>query len=140
MTDKELKKLSRMELVEMLLILTRENEQLTQQLEQTRQQLESRTLLVENAGSLADASLQLNHVFEAAQAACEQYVENIQYRSQNQREICDRMEQETQEKCARMVEKAKQDADAYWNYVRNKVRGLYTQGTPANQQKQEGER
>ena len=125
MTDKELKKLSRAELVEMLLLLTRENEALSQQLEETRAQLESRNLMIENSGSLAEASLQLNQVFEAAQAACEQYMENIQYRSVNQREICDKMEQETQEKCQRMLEKAKKDADEYWEFVRTRVKGLY---------------
>jgi hypothetical protein len=125
MTDKELRKLSRMELVEILLMMTRENEQLTLELEETKAQLEDRKLQIENAGSLAEASLQLNQVFEAAQAACEQYLENVQYRSANQREICDRMEQETQDKCRQMLEKAKREADDYWDFVRARVKGLY---------------
>lgn len=127
MTDKELKKLSRTDLMEMLLEVTRENEQLRQELAETRQQLDSKIIAVENAGSLAEAALQLNGIFEAAQNACEQYTRNIEERSRQQKEICDRMEQEAQEKCDRMVQQAQREADEYWEYVRDKVRGMYGQ-------------
>ena len=35
-------------------------------------------IAIEKAGSLAEAALQLNSVFEAAQNACAQYTQNIQ--------------------------------------------------------------
>lgn len=77
MTDKELRKLGRADLLEMLLELTRQNEALRGELEAARAEKEKREIQISQAGSIAEAALQLNGVFEAAQAAAEQYLENI---------------------------------------------------------------
>lgn len=77
MTQKELKRLSRGDLLEMMLSLSKENEHLRKELHNARQQLEDRRLTVEHSGSLAEAALQLNGVFQAAQEACDQYSLNI---------------------------------------------------------------
>lgn len=124
MTEQELKKLSRMDLVEMLMILSRENGQLRAELDQAREQLEDRTIAVENAGSLAEASLALNGVLEAAQAAANQYLQNIQQREEQQKQVCAQMEQETREKCNRMMMAAKRQADDYLMQVNAKIRKL----------------
>lgn len=78
MTDKELRRLSRAELLEMLLAQVEENERLKARLEEAERALEDRRLAVSRAGSLAEASLQLNDVFAAADRAARQYVENVQ--------------------------------------------------------------
>ncbi len=80
MTDKQLRKLSRRELLEMLILQTRKVEQLEKQLEETNRKLHDRMIVIENSGSLADAVMQLNGVFEAAQNAAQQYLENIRNR------------------------------------------------------------
>lgn len=77
MTEHELRKLSRLDLLELLLKQMEENEQLRAELEEARKQLESREILIENAGSIAQASLQLSRVFEAAQMAADVYLENV---------------------------------------------------------------
>ncbi len=77
MTDKDLKKLTRMELLELLLEQTKENEQLRSELAEAKTALEDKNILIENAGSIARAALELNGVFEAAQAAADQYLQNI---------------------------------------------------------------
>lgn len=82
MENKELRRLSRTDLLEMLLDLSRENEQLKQEVEELRKQLNDRYIAVEEMGSLAEAALKLNGVFEAAQAACDQYIENIKFRNE----------------------------------------------------------
>lgn len=82
MTKQELKKLSRTDLIEMMLVLSQENEQLKAELEVTKKQIDDRTASIEKAGSLAQATLSLNGVFQAAQAAAEQYVQNIRQRSE----------------------------------------------------------
>lgn len=64
--------------------LNLEVQQLQQQLQDTQQQLESRHIDLVEAGSIAEAALRLNGVFEAAQAACDQYVENIKRRAGEQ--------------------------------------------------------
>ena len=78
LTDKELHKLNRKELLELMLDQSRQLDDLREQLRQAQEQLTSRQLLLNKAGSIAEASLQLNRVFEAAQAAAEQYLENVQ--------------------------------------------------------------
>lgn len=77
MTDRELRKLSRAELLELLIAQTEENERLTQQLAAAEEALADRRLAIEQAGTLAEAALRLNGVFEAADQAAQQYLENV---------------------------------------------------------------
>lgn len=77
MTEKELRRLSRRELLEMLITRTIENERLTEELQQARKELSDRKLIQECAGSMAEAALQLNGVFEAADRAAREYLGNI---------------------------------------------------------------
>ena len=112
MTEQELRKLRRVDLLEILLDLSKENEVLRTQLEKARTQLTSRTIAIEKSGTLAEAALRINGVFEAAQAACEQYTLNLQQRVSKQEEICREMEQRTQEKCDQMLREAEQEAEA----------------------------
>lgn len=77
MTDKELRRMSRGELLEMLIAQMEENERLKQSLEQVRAELRDRRITIDRAGSLAEAALALNGVFEAADEAARQYLENV---------------------------------------------------------------
>lgn len=77
MTDKTLRKMSRRELMEMLLAQSKEVERLRAELEQAEQKLRSRQILLREAGSIAEASLRLNEVFESAQRAADQYLLNV---------------------------------------------------------------
>jgi len=77
MTDKQLKKLSRSQLLEILVEQGKKIEELEQQLEITQKQLADRIIRIENAGSIAQAALVLNDIFEKAQQAADLYLENI---------------------------------------------------------------
>ena len=77
MTDKELRRLSRRELLQMLLEQTSEVERLQAELDKTRAELDDRAIMLESCGNIAEASLKINHVFEAAQQAAEQYLINV---------------------------------------------------------------
>lgn len=77
MTGKELKKLSRAELLELLLQQSREVERLQRKLDRAEKQLQSRQIMIEEAGNIAEAALRINEVFEAAQQAADQYLENV---------------------------------------------------------------
>ena len=76
-TDQELKKLRRSDLLELLIAQEKENERLRSQVEQLEKRLADRAIDLEQAGSIAEAALRLNGVFQAAQAAADQYLENI---------------------------------------------------------------
>ena len=84
MTNLELKKLRRIELIELLLELTEENEQLLKENETLRKRLEDRKLMLEKAGSIAQASLELTGIFEKAQEAADLYLENIRGQKESQ--------------------------------------------------------
>ncbi len=113
MTEKQLKSLRRADLLEMLLSIVKENEELKEELATARKQIDDKMLKLEPVGSLAEAALTLNGVFESAQAACEQYLHNILLRSQHIEEICNRKEKETQEECEKLLAEAKAEAQRY---------------------------
>ena len=77
MTDKQLKKLSRADLLELLMIQTRETERLQAELDAANAKLEDRTLRLNKAGNIAKAALEINGVMEAAQNAARQYLDNV---------------------------------------------------------------
>lgn len=77
MIDKRLKKLSRSELLEMLLEQTKEVKRLTKELEIANKALENRKIMIENTGSIAEASLKMSSIFEDAQKAANLYLANI---------------------------------------------------------------
>lgn len=96
MSPKELRRLNRSDLLEMLLELSKENDRLLQEVKQLREELEQRRIAIEKCGSMAEAALSLNGVFQATQSACEQYIENVKLR-------CWQMEKDTKEKCDKML-------------------------------------
>ena len=77
MTRKELQKMGRRELIVLLLEISNENDRLRTQLGDAQRRLASREIRIKRAGSIAEAAMELNHVFEAAQSAANQYLENI---------------------------------------------------------------
>ena len=85
MTEKELRRLSRRELLEMLITRTMENERLTEELQQARKELSDREFIQDRAGSMAEAALQLNGVFEAADRAAREYLGNIRRMAEESR-------------------------------------------------------
>ena len=83
MTDAELKKLKRHELLQMLLEQSKTVEALKKELEEKNRLLEEKEIKIKEAGSIAEAALKLNNVFEAAQAAADQYLHNIKLVAEN---------------------------------------------------------
>ena len=83
MTEKELRKMKRPALLEILVSQSREIDRLKAELEQKNKELENRQILIEKSGSLAEASLEIYHVLESAQAAADLYLENIKRNAQS---------------------------------------------------------
>lgn len=125
MTEKELRGLSRADLLELLIEQTRKNELLQQQLDEATAKLESRELIINNAGSIAEASLKLSGIFEAAQAAGQQYLHNIRSLNHRQEQICAEMERQTKKKCDEMLRQTKEDAKLYWDEISRKLDSYY---------------
>ena len=63
MESKELKKMSRKDMLVILLEQTKRIRELEDELEKANEKLESKKVVFKNAGSLADAALQLSGIF-----------------------------------------------------------------------------
>ena len=81
MTDKDLRKLNRYQLLELLVIQTEHSDKLQSEIEELNGRLQERELNMSKMGSIAEASLQLCGVFETAQKAADYYVEAAQKRA-----------------------------------------------------------
>lgn len=100
MTDKELRKLRRDDLLQILINQQRQIDELQASLEQAETRLNERGIAIEESGSVAEAALKLNGVFEAAQAAADQYLEQARARA-------DQLQSEAQD----AADKAKRTSD-----------------------------
>jgi hypothetical protein len=125
MTDHELKKLSRAQLLEMLLAQSKEVARLRKELQQAQQQLDDRRIQLSEAGNIAEAALKLNGVFAAAQSAAADYLDSISESVRISEANCRAMEEQTKRKCDQMVRAAQAESAAYWDTVREKVRDPY---------------
>ncbi len=131
MTDKELKRMSRAELLQMLITQVEENQSLQTRLEAAETQLKDRSLAVSETGTMAEAALSLNGVFQAADAAAQQYLDNIRQMQERQELLYQEAEDEAKRNADAIVaeadaysRKAHADADAYWEEVRARVDSL----------------
>ena len=132
MTDRELKRMSRRELLELLVASEKENERLREALEQQKVELQNRNLQIEEAGNLADAVVSLNGVFESADRAATQYLDNVRRYSLQQKIIGERIVSEAEEKANKILDEAEKvrrekntEADAYWEEISSRLEAFY---------------
>ncbi len=77
LNNPDLRRLSRAELLELLVEMSREKDELQKKLDEAEARLADRSIQMENAGSIAKAALDLNEIFSRAQQAADEYVESI---------------------------------------------------------------
>lgn len=77
MTDKQLKKLKRVELLQILLDQQKEIERLNVELEKCQKELEERQIKISRCGSIAQASFAISDIFEEAQRVADSYLANV---------------------------------------------------------------
>ncbi len=123
MKDKELQKLNRQDLLKLLLASEKENRRLSQALKEAQLQLERKEVSMSEAGSLAEASLSLNGVFESAQRAADDYLENIRLLCERKEEESRRLATERVECCRRMLA----ETEAVCRSAEKAARALYKQ-------------
>lgn len=115
----------------MLITQMEENAVLRERADRAESQLQDRRIAIGQAGSLAEAALSLSGVFQAADAAASQYLENIQRISGQQETICRELQINAEKKAADIMREAQEysqkvrgDADAYWQEVILRARAL----------------
>jgi hypothetical protein len=77
LTDKQIKKLRRVDLLKILVAQGEEIESLRAQLAYAHDCLADKEITIDESGNLAEAALRLNKIFDVAQATAEQYVQNV---------------------------------------------------------------
>ena len=102
----ELKRLSRAELLELLLVQTKQTELLAKKLEKAEQMLADRQLKLDKAGDIAHAVLEINGVMEAVQEAAQQYLDNVK-----------RMDAEASQRAEQILNNAREEIDRAWKEI-----------------------
>ena len=121
MTDKELRKLTRGELLELLLVQSKEIDRLNGALEQLQEQVQQREIKLAQVGNIAEAALQLNGVFEAAQAAADQYLQTIMNPIGDTQERCNQMLEQTKQQCDELLTDTKLRTAQVWEVIRQEI-------------------
>ena len=77
MTDKEFKRLSRAQLIDIIYKLQLELDKVNEEKQALESQLADKRLRLQSAGNIAEAALEINDCFRSAQNAAEQYLNEI---------------------------------------------------------------
>lgn len=83
MARKELRRMRRSELIEIIYELKHELGKVEKEKADLEEELKHRKIKIENAGSIAEAALCLNDIFSVAQAAADDYLNAIREQTKN---------------------------------------------------------
>ena len=129
MTETELKKMSRSELLQMLILQSDENTALKNRVEELEKQIEKREILIGQSGSIAEAALKLS---EAADRAVAEYQNGIRRLNAEQQVFLKAKREEAEKEAAAIVLKAKvqadksrQEAERYWDNLSIRLEAFY---------------
>jgi hypothetical protein len=95
MNGKELKRLSRRELVDIIYQLKKNEEEMQAEIDDLKGQLEEKRLNISEAGNIANAAVDITRLFSTAQNTADIYLREIES-----------MKEDTEKECSRMVEEA----------------------------------
>jgi len=124
MTDKEFKHLGKGELIEIIYELKKEEERLKGELAQANAKLEERNIKINTSGSIAEAAININGVFEAAQKAADQYLEQVRVANEDTEEKCQEMYAMTELECRKRIEETDREINKRWALFQEKTETL----------------
>lgn len=132
MTEKELRRLSRPQILDMFAAYEKDKAELqadlkevTQRLEELKEQnaslqgrlteagakLNNQKIELEEAGSIADAAMKVNGVFEAAQKAADQYLDSVRELKERQEKELAAIAADSKSETDRLLREAQQESD-----------------------------
>ena len=112
MTDKEFKRLGRVQLIEIIYQLQLQLDRLTEQNQKLEKDLTDKRFRISNAGNIAEAALEITDCFRNAQNAAEQYLNEINAMRAENEAACMRILTAAQEKAESIRAAAQAEADA----------------------------
>lgn len=127
MADRELRRMHRAELIEIIYALKQNEDQLKAQNAALTAQLQDRQLRLESAGSIAQAALELNNVFAAAQAAADDYLHSVQASLADTNATAANTLSQARSEAKRILEQAEQEVQQRWQTFDRKANELLDQ-------------
>ena len=127
MADRELRRMHRAELIEIIYALKQNEDQLKAQNAALTAQLQDRQLRLESAGSIAQAALELNNVFAAAQAAADDYLHSVQASLADTNATAANTLSQARSEAKRILEQAEQEVQQRWQAFDRKANELLDQ-------------
>ena len=121
MTDKELKRLNRRELLEMLIMQSKKIDRMQTEIDELNQKLSKRDLVISESGSIAEASIKINNVFANAQTAADQYLKNVYNLHADKEKECRILREKTEAECRGMEKQAKEQAQQYLEQTKQMI-------------------
>ena len=109
--EKELKRLNRAELLELLIGQAAKMDEMELRLQESEERLKERNISIVESGTLAEAALKLSGIFKAADDAASRYVESIRENSQHQEEINSLSAAENERKMQELREKTERECE-----------------------------
>ena len=109
MISKELKRLSRRELVDIIYQLKKNEQEKQEKIASLEEALQEKRIRVSVAGSIAEAATDITQIFSVAQRTADLYLNEIAS-----------MKVETEKQCAQILEDAKEQAEMILTEARNK--------------------
>lgn len=79
--QKTIKRMSKKDLLEILVLQSKKIDELQEKIDKLSKELNDRQIMISESGSIAEAALKLNKVFEIAQQAANQYLDSIKIKS-----------------------------------------------------------
>ena len=95
MISKELKRLSRRELVDIIYQLKKNEQDMQEEIESLKTELQDKRIRISTVGSIADAAMSVTNVFSTAQMTADIYLREIS-----------RMREDADRECAKKIEEA----------------------------------
>jgi cell division septum initiation protein DivIVA len=110
LVEKELRKLNRRDLVDVIYQLKKNEQNLQEEIDSLQEALKDKRLKISNAGSIADAASSITNVFGAAQQTADLYLSEICF-----------MKEEAEKECAKIIEEAEKKALEIISNAENKA-------------------
>ena len=111
MTDKEFRKLKRGDLIAIIYEYQKKQEELVKEIGELRAQLESKNLKISKAGSIAEAVVGLDLLFETAQKTADDYIEQVRLANEEAEQKAAEIIKQAEKEAAEIVSKARDKAD-----------------------------
>ncbi len=136
MTDIEIRHLSKTELLSILRDQEAELEQQRTQIVKLQSQQKDQIIQMEECGSIAEASLQINQIFQVAQASADQYLASIRQKKVDAEKKARQVETEANERaeaqiratdmiCRQAEEESQRKAAAFWDALQLQLDQFY---------------